>query len=44
MHVPHVANFYGNFENFNFDIFYKKKLFQIKTALILAYGLKKCNI
>jgi hypothetical protein len=42
MHVPHTTNFY---ENFNFDIFYKKKLFQIKTAITFAYGLeKKCII
>jgi hypothetical protein len=28
-------------ENLNFDIFCKKRLFQIKTALSFAYGLKK---
>jgi hypothetical protein len=31
-------------ENLNFDIFCKKRLFQIKTSLTFAYGLKKCVI
>jgi hypothetical protein len=44
MHVPHATNFYEKFENLNFDIFCKKRLFQIKTALTFAYGLKKCII
>jgi hypothetical protein len=26
MHVPHATNFYGNFENLNFDIFLQKKI------------------
>jgi hypothetical protein len=45
MHVPHVNNFYRKFEIFNFNIFCKKRLFRIKTALTFAYGLrKKCII
>jgi hypothetical protein len=44
MHVPHATNFYGKFENLNFDIFCKKKLFQIKTAITFAYGLEKKRI
>jgi hypothetical protein len=40
-HVPHATNFYGKFENLNFDIFCKKWLFQIKTAITFAYGLEK---
>jgi hypothetical protein len=44
MHVPHTTNFYRKFENLNFDIFCKKKLFQIKTAITFAYGLKKSVI
>jgi hypothetical protein len=41
MHVPHATNFYGKFEILNFDIFCKKRLFQIKTAITFAYGLEK---
>jgi hypothetical protein len=41
MHVPHATNFYRKFEILNFDIFCKKKLFQIKTAITFAYGLEK---
>jgi hypothetical protein len=41
MHVPHATNFFGKFENLNFDIFCKKRLFQIKTAITFAYRLKK---
>jgi hypothetical protein len=41
MHVPHATKFYGNFEILNFDIFFKKRLFQIKTAITFVYGLKK---
>jgi hypothetical protein len=41
MHVPHATNFYGKFENLNFDIFCKKRLFQIKTALTLRMNSKK---
>jgi hypothetical protein len=37
MHVPRATNFYGKFENLNFDIFCKKRLFQIK----MAHGLEK---
>jgi hypothetical protein len=44
MHVPHATNFYGKFEILNFDIFCKKKLFQIKTAITFAYGLEKKRI
>jgi hypothetical protein len=44
MHVPNATNFYGKFENLNFDIFCKKRLFQIKTALTFAYGLEKKRI
>jgi hypothetical protein len=45
MHVPHATNFYGKFVILNFDIFYKKRLFQIKTAIAFTYGLeKKCII
>jgi hypothetical protein len=45
MHVPHATNFYGKLEKLNFDIFWKKRLFLIKTSLIFAYGLeKKYNI
>jgi hypothetical protein len=43
MHVPHATNFYEKFENLNFDIFCKKRLFQIKTAITFAYE-KKYNI
>jgi hypothetical protein len=41
MHVPHATNFYGKFEFLIFDFFYKKRLFQIKTAITFAYGLEK---
>jgi hypothetical protein len=41
MHVPHATNFYGKFENLNFDIFCKKRVLEIKTALTFAYGLGK---
>jgi hypothetical protein len=41
MHVPHTIKFYGKIENMNFDIFCKKRLFQIKTDLTSAYGLEK---
>jgi hypothetical protein len=41
MHVPHATNFYEKFENLNFDIFCKKMLFQIKTAITFAYRLEK---
>jgi hypothetical protein len=41
MHVPHANNFYEKFEFLNFDIFCNKRLFQIKTAITFAYGLKK---
>jgi hypothetical protein len=41
MHVSHATNFCGKFEILNFDIFCKKRLFQIKTAITFAYGLKK---
>jgi hypothetical protein len=44
MHVSHATNFYGKFENLNFDIFYKKRLFQIKTTIIFAYKLEKKRI
>jgi hypothetical protein len=44
MHVPHTTNFYRKFENLNFDIFCKKRLFQIKTALTFAYGLEKKHV
>jgi hypothetical protein len=44
MHVPHATNFYGKFENINFDIFLQKRLFQIKTAITFAYGLEKSII
>jgi hypothetical protein len=44
MHVPNATNFYGKFENLNFDIFCKKRLFQFKTALTFAYGLGKKRI
>jgi hypothetical protein len=41
MHVPHTTNFNRKFENLNFDIFCKKRLFKIETALTFAYGLEK---
>jgi hypothetical protein len=41
MHVPHATIFYERFEILNFDIFCKKMLFQIKTAITFAYGLEK---
>jgi hypothetical protein len=44
MHVPHATNFYGKFENLNFDIFCKNRLFQIKMAITFAYGLEKKRI
>jgi hypothetical protein len=44
MHVPHATNFYGKFENLKIDIFCKKRLLQIKTALTFAYGLGKKRI
>jgi hypothetical protein len=40
MHVPH-ANNNGKFEILNFDIYCKKRLFRIKTAITFAYGLGK---
>jgi hypothetical protein len=44
MYVPHTTNFYKKIEILNFDIFCKKRLFQIKTALTFAYELKKSVI
>jgi hypothetical protein len=44
MHVPHATNFYGKLEILNFDIFCKKRLFQIKSPITFAYGLKKKHI
>jgi hypothetical protein len=44
MHVPHATNFYRKFENLNFDIFCKKRLFKIETALTSAYRLEKSII
>jgi hypothetical protein len=44
MRVPHATNFYGKFEKLNFDIFCKRRLFQIKTAITFAYGLEKKRI
>jgi hypothetical protein len=44
MLVPHATNFYGKFEILNFDIFCKKRLFQIKTAITFPMESKKCII
>jgi hypothetical protein len=44
MHVPHASNFYGKFEILNFHIFWTKRLFQIKSAITIAYGLEKKHI
>jgi hypothetical protein len=44
MQVSHATNFYGKFEILNFDIFCKKRLFQIKTVITFAYGLEKKRI
>jgi hypothetical protein len=44
MHVPHANNFYGKFEILNFDIFCKKRMLEIKTALTFAYELGKKRI
>jgi hypothetical protein len=44
MHVPHATKFYRKFENLNFDIFCKKRLFQTKTALTFAYGFEKKHV
>jgi hypothetical protein len=44
MHVPQATNFYGKFENLKIDIFCKKRLFEIKTAITFAYGLEKKHI
>jgi hypothetical protein len=44
MHVPHATNFYGKFENLNFDIFCKKRVLEIKMALTFPYGLGKKRI
>jgi hypothetical protein len=35
---------YSRFENLIFDIFCKKRLFQIKTALTFTYGLEKKHV
>jgi hypothetical protein len=44
MHVSHTKTFRENIKNLIL-IFFAKKVFQMKTSITFAYGLKKmCNI